>query len=338
MKSNYDVIIIGSGLTARFAFEGIMANSQAILDLCFLQVKNTATPHHSVVLEHGGMAQYWHKGLMSPGLEYFKQKGIDERLLNEFDNKYCPEIDHEKTVMHISPLAISSFISPADITKEIDSIISISEDDSGVSLKVRVSGQVKEINTKKLVVAASSFGCLDILSIIRDEKLNCNVNDHTMHISKDDEKITISPLWKEFSTGIRERRLTLMFPEGVYLSPRVDLLVKPYIGRILYGLRVPKLALEAVLKKIFEPKLFYTFTLETPKEDVYSYSTGSIEKNKDIVSAFHSVGEYPVPMDGTSYSENMQFISGLNLGRGFKVFPSYTMALIAYKIGKELKI
>lgn len=338
MLDNYDVVIIGTGLCARSVFEGIISNSEMTGNICFLQVNNAKTKHHTTVLKYGGMAKYWHKGLMSPGMKYLEDKGLSETLIKEFDDKYCPVIDHSEPVMHISPLNINSFIAPYDLVESIDSIEYIDYDNNIVNIKIKNKEGNSTISTKKLVVAASSIGCLDILSMITKKNIECEINDHIMGISKDDLNISTSPLWSEFSEGIKERRLSLMFPNGVYLSDRVDLLVVPFVGRILYGFHVPKLAFEAVMKKLFKPKLFYTFTLKTPMENLYKYCTGKITAKQKFVSAYHCIGEYPFDVKNTKFNENISFISGLNVGNDYKFFPSYLMGLIGYKLGKELAL
>ncbi len=336
MITNYDVVIIGTGLCARSVFEGIMSNSQLKQSVCFLQVSSSKTKHHTTVLKYGGMAKYWHKGLMSPGMNYLQEKGFSKTIIKEFDDKFCPNIVHSELVMHISPLNINSFIAPYDLVRSIDSIESIDYDDNIVNINIKDEESNNTISTKKLVVAASSIGCLDVLSLITKKNIQCEINDHTMAITRDDLNVSHSPFWSEFSQAIKERRASLMFPNGVYLSHRVGLLVVPVIGRILYGLYVPKLALEAVLKKLFKPKLSYTFTLNTPADNLYKYSTGTITAKQKFVSAYHCIGNYPCNIKNTKFSENISFTSGLNIGSSYKFFPSYLMALISYKLGKEL--
>jgi len=336
MKNDYDIVIIGAGVTARSFFEGLKACNEELPKIIFLQVKKSVTTHHSVVLERGGMARYWHKGLMSPGLNYLQRLNIDKNIIEEFDYLYAPNINHETTEMQISKLPKSAFIAPEIYTRIIDSIFEINHKEDLVEIVIN-DNKKEKITAKKLIVAASSIGNLDILSLIEKKVINCTLNDHTMKIMKDNKSLIVSPFWERFDNCIKERRFTCIFPNGVYLSPRVELLVKPYIGRILYGLHVPKLAVDAILKKIFKPKRHYTFILGTPEQDVYNYSTGNIKMNDNIVSAYHCIGEYPCKISNTKYLENIHFISGLNLGSSFTVFPTYTMSLIAYKLGKELR-
>ena len=331
----YDTVIIGTGLCAKFAFFGMQSLKNSKHTIKFLQVKNSLVKHPSVVLKHGGMANFWHKGFMSPGINVLNRYGIDKETISEFDNKFCPEIDHSRPKMLISNLSKEMFIAPKESTMKVTRIngIKIINDETKI-IEVENGGN-KQINCTNLIVCGSSIGNLEILNLTSTVTKEIYLNDHDMQILRDDPTVSKSPVWEEDSNSIKERRPSIMSSNGLKLSSKIGLLTIPLIGRILYGFHAPRLALEAVLKKIISPKHFYLFRLETPKKPVYVYKNERINSLSPIISAYHVIGDTPIEMKNLE-AKRIFFLSGLNIGMNYKYFPSYLLALMSYTLGKKI--
>lgn len=317
--------VFGTGLSAACFRLGLNISD----DVIFFQPRLLEIDHYSSLSSPGGLAGYWHKGLMSPGWETIKDLGVEDYVARKFNYQLGLKLDfHEtKSFMMISNkprnfFKVAEFLSYKVISverRQSHFLVSI----DGISYKL-----------SKIVLALGTIGNLEFLKStgLADSHTinNTQINDHFMSASGLELNKGDGTWWVE-GRGLAQQRESF-FTKGVNFSSRVSLLTLPYIGKILYGIVCPKLAFDTILKRFLVPRTAYKFMLKTPKEPVYLFKQlYSKTSNNKQAGAFHVIGS-------SSFSdldsiEGVEILSGNFLPLDYKYFPSYLIGLRSYSRG-----
>lgn len=342
---NIKVCVIGTGLCAKAFKNGYLKSGGELNDLAFVQVRRTRAEHYSSVLRRGGMAGYWHKGFMSPGLAFLRTLGLSASEINIVDEQLdLPDYFHENVCnstyrMHISAKGRQEFIVSKNIIN-LCSIDGIVKKDEG--WEIRSSSHL--IKAEKLVLAASTVGNLNLLNMLgyfqeldSEKPKIVFFNDHVMSIKHSYNELGCTdPLWHDDKLGLHQTRYSFFSSSLLKLSSRVGLLAFPLIGKGLYGLLSPLYALDVLFRKMFKAKKAYVFDLLTPEKPIARFSDDAVVVDGSYTLAFHPVGCSDKQILDKVEGDGITVLSGLVLPLDFKYFPSYTLYAYSYSRGKNL--
>ena len=337
-------LVVGTGLCAKGFHEGLLSSCKLSNDdILFLQETKFSCNHYSCVPRRGGMANYWHRGLMSPGIDFFTSMNVDLSVVKTVDQFLGVPGDFHlglERKMQILPKEKYNFFVQGDNVL-FDSINSICK--NGDVWVVECARNI--IVCDELVIASGTVGSLEVLSKVIDvrhyfsEQRFLYFNDHFMAY-KDSNSHHLnnnSSDWFESDNKLINKRMHFLRASNLILSSKVRLLTLPYIGKLIYGIFSPLFLIDFVFRKILPSQLKEVdFELTTPNSfsGVYDFSDNTTSIKSDSgTPAFHPLGCSNSDLIGMLSDIGITLLSGLQLPTSFRFFPSYTLFIISYNSG-----
>lgn len=314
------IAVFGNGVSSRFYQT---ANPNAHVFTCSLDGS-----FYSSLGKSKGLSQYWHQGMMSPGLDYLEMFKISENVAIKFNKLVGLPLDFHKFKYTMKILSHSPDYWSTPST-HIGNIISVDREGSGY----RIISSTQNLFVKKIILALSTFGNLAFLSkcsFIDKSILNNNYfNDHIMSICDLDLNTSYNDQqWYSDTNYICQKRGKFI-NRKLSLSHKVDLLLIPYIGKYLYGFMSPIYTFDLLCQFFLGKKYMYEFKLVTPQVPMFRYGDSCLKRPN--VLAFHTLGSSSFQY--LNSFPNIEILSGNFLPLNYELFPTYLIGLYSYNKG-----
>ena len=203
MQSNFDVVVIGAGLSGSLVCNNLRARLPGLSICCVDKGPRAAEPLDEPSLAHvpvraeglGGTTNLWHNGLTMPTagdrcpVHSSITKFIPEAVGQLSCGNVSPSVFHSESVRHRGDLQIqtiyypprSRFIPPSSISIRTNrNITNIEKESEGYLIVLRAGDFIEEIRCKKIVIAAGCFGTISLMSEILRIPVPSKYFDHPM--------------------------------------------------------------------------------------------------------------------------------------------------------------
>lgn len=314
--------LIGTGLSASCFKLGSRGSNIEVV-----QPGSLGVQHYSSREAPGGLAKYWHRGLMSPGFDFIAKLGIDDEVAVSFNEAIGIKADFHHTCgfMTFPSAEKNSFI--LQKYEQCGSLKNVRRVDQRFILEFADQSWTFD----RLILALGVVGNLQFLSkcefIDKSIVEKTTFNDHFMSADNIVADGSISPIaaWEQDGNCISQLRPSIS-SKAPKIPEQVELLSKNYFHKVMYGMLAPALVMSKAADKVFRLRNRYRFNVITPAEPVFRFST--IECRPAGALAYHPIGSSTY--EALSQVNGITLLSGNFLPLDYRFFPSYMIGLHSF--------